>query len=409
MLIGILTARVSLPRLHISRRRISESQFFEFARGIQLATSRYACFDRHLRTTSRPPAKDGRFPNCRISGNAIRPSNDLLPSFYSFRRYFSSVIRRLCQRTIAQSLPHRRVSAVGCSNSPAAMAGWSSACTSGAPRKRGCWPRAWRPTVLRGRAPCSKASSVPQGVLHEMGRSRTDPRPRRGVCRFFHGIEALSVPRMPRSGRCAICRPGTALAAGGRGDHPHRYPAHGLAPQHPGAGRSDAGPVQHSVLRCTRTPPRGTQPRILRRDRPPRSRDPRPLPARPAGAGGRRGARRDGEHGDDHAGRRPPFRGPCRERDARTQRARGQIPAPDPRRARRTRCDGAFRTPAEAGRRAEPRLARGSAVALMVPGTLLTGLYVDLTLSMDPEGCLLWHVSSNFKIPNTSMSILLTS
>ena len=43
--------------------------------------------------------------------------------------------------------------------------------------------------------------------------------------------------------------------------------AHDRAPQHPGARRSDAGAVQHPVLRRAGAPPRGARPRILGRDR----------------------------------------------------------------------------------------------------------------------------------------------
>ena len=42
--------------------------------------------------------------------------------------------------------------------------------------------------------------------------------------------------------------------------------AHGRAPQHSGARRSDAGAVQHPVLRRAGALPRGARPRILRRD-----------------------------------------------------------------------------------------------------------------------------------------------
>ncbi len=61
-----------------------------------------------------------------------------------------------------------------------------------------------------------------------------------------HGAEALSVPR---DGACRGQR--GARSAGRarlfrrrcRGDHRHRHRAHDRAPQHPGAGRSDAGAV----------------------------------------------------------------------------------------------------------------------------------------------------------------------
>jgi 2-methylcitrate dehydratase PrpD len=83
-------------------------------------------------------------------------------------------------------------------------------------------------------------------------------------------------------------------------------------------------------------------PAILRRDRTPRPADPRPLPPRPAGAGAERGARRGGERGHDRARRRPPPRRSYRERDARTRRTVGQIPAPDPPRPRRAWRSGAL-------------------------------------------------------------------
>ena len=86
------------------------------------------------------------------------------------------------------------------------------------------------------------------------------------VCRLQHGAEALSVPRHGAcrgQRRCAICRPSTALPAGGRGDHRHRHGAHDRAPQHPRARRSDAGAIQDPVLRRAGAPPRGARPRNL--------------------------------------------------------------------------------------------------------------------------------------------------
>ena len=155
---------------------------------------------------------------------------------------------------------------------------------------------------------------ISAGVLHRIRRERADPRSRPRLRDAEHGPEALSVPR---DGACrgqGGARPASRaplLGRRGRGDHGDRHAAHGRAPQHPGAGRSDAGAVFDPVLRRAGAVPRGPRPRELRRERARRPWHPRP-DAQGAARPGNRGRRprRDGQHGDRDPGRRPPFRAP---------------------------------------------------------------------------------------------------
>ena len=182
--------------------------------------------------------------------------------------------RRVVVRRSARIRPRRRWNG----QAAASRTGFRSRCPGGQSR-RGRFCRATHRPRRRVR--------VSPRVLHEMGRGRADPRPRQGLRRLDDGIEALSVPRhRPRRGQGGARSTGRGrlYRRRGRGDYCYREPAHGRAPQHLGARRSDVGAIQHPVLSCAGAMPRGARPRILGRDGVGRPADPRALPPSAVGA-----------------------------------------------------------------------------------------------------------------------------